>query len=56
MNSKELYEILENNKNADNMALVSAILEYMVNNRGIDFDTMIQDIKEIHEVMKKRGQ
>lgn len=56
MNSKELYEILEKNKNADNMALVSAILEYMTNKRELDFDTMIKDIKEVHEVINKRGQ
>lgn len=56
MNSKELYNILEKNGNADNMAIISAILEYMVNNRELDFDTMIQDIKEVHEVMKKRGE
>lgn len=55
MNSKKLYDILEKNKNADIMAIISSILEYMVNNRGIDFDTMIQDIKEVHEVINKRG-
>lgn len=56
MNSKELYDILEKNKNADIMAIMSGILEYMVNNREKDFDELIQDIKEIHEVIKKRGQ
>lgn len=55
MNSKKLYDILEENKNADIMAIISAILEYMVNNREKDFDELIQDIKEVHEVMKKRG-
>lgn len=56
MNSKELYEILENNKNADNMALVSAILEYMTNKRELDFDMMLNDIKELHETIKgKKG-
>lgn len=56
MNSKELYDILEKNKNGDIMAIMSGIVEYMVNNRGIDFDTMIQDIKEVHEVINKRGE
>lgn len=56
MNSKKLYDILEENKNADIMAIMSGIVEYMVNNRGIDFDELIQDIKEVHEVINKRGQ
>ena len=56
MNSKELYDILEKNKTADIMAIMSGIVEYMVNNRGIDFDELIQDIKEVHDVINKRGQ
>lgn len=54
MNSKEIWSLLESLETKDIQILVSMSTRYLEYNRGIDFKTIISDLKENKKVLDKK--
>ncbi len=54
MNSKEIWNLLESLETADIQVLITMSVRYLEYNRGINFKTIIKDIKETKRVLDNK--
>lgn len=54
MNSKEIWNLLESLKTEDIQVLITMSVRYLEYNRGIDFKTIIKDLKETKKILDNK--